>query len=100
VPQYINKYNKQREDVLIQKALDEENAKMPPGTRLMPEDERLATLEDLVTAKKVTNDQLERLPVVAKSLKMEKHKSELAEKLDRLEKAIETFSKQKVYVQI
>lgn len=33
-------------------------------------------------------------------MKMSQHKKELSDKLDRLEKAIETFSKQKVYVAI
>jgi hypothetical protein len=66
----------------------------------MLEDERKATLEDLISAKKITNDQLERLPIANKSMKMISHKRELEEKLTRLEKAIETFSKPKVYVQI
>ncbi len=70
VPSYINKYNKQREDALKQKYLDEENAKLPPGTRLMQEDERRATLDDLISAKKMTNDQIERLPIANTSMKM------------------------------
>lgn len=81
-----------------QKAIDEENAKLPPGTRLMPEDERIATLEDLIQAQKTTMRELEKLPVVAHSMKMEKYKRELEEKLARLDRAVETFSKQKVYV--
>jgi len=100
VPSYINKYNKQREDAVKQKVLDEENAKLPPGTRLMQQDERRATLEDLISAKKITNDQIERLPITNKSLKMISHRRELEEKMSRLEKAIDTFSKPKVYVQI
>jgi hypothetical protein len=66
----------------------------------MQEDERRATLEDLISAQKVTNDQLERLPITNKSMKMASHKRELEEKMSRLEKAIQTFSKPKVYVQI
>lgn len=100
VPKYLDKYNRQREDAVKQKAIDEENAKLPPGTRLMLEDERLATLEDLILAQKNTNRELERAPVVAHSLKMNKYKKELEEKLIRLDRAVETFSKQKVYVQI
>ena len=72
----------------------------PPGTRLMPEDERQETLRDLKEAQVETNRQLERLPVAAHSQKMEKHKKELEEKLARLEKAIDTFSKKQVYVAI
>lgn len=66
----------------------------------MPEEERLATLVDLEQAKKATNDQLERLPIAVKSLKMNEHRKELEEKLTRIERAIDTFSKKKVYVQI
>ena len=81
-----------------QKAIDEEMAKHPPGTRLMPEDERQETLKDLKEARAETANQLERLPITAHSAKMERHKKELEEKHARLEKAIETFSKPKVYV--
>ncbi len=44
-------------------AIQEENAKLPQGTRLMAEQERLDTLSDLIAAKKMTNDKLERLPI-------------------------------------
>jgi hypothetical protein len=98
VPTYLNRYKEQREEELKAKAMEEERAKHPPGTRLMPEDERLATLADLQEAKAETSRTLERLPVVAHSTKMERHKKELEEKLMRLDKAIETFSKKTVYV--
>lgn len=50
MPQYLNKFNKQREEAVKQRAYEQEMAKLPPGTRLMPEDERLATLDDLRAA--------------------------------------------------
>ena len=59
----------------------------------MPEDERIDTLTDLKAAKAATLQELEKLPVVAHSGKMERHKKELEEKMGRLDKAIETFSK-------
>ena len=49
-------------------------AKLPPGTRLMPEDERQQTLEDLRLSKEETQKAIEKLPVVAHSMRMEKHK--------------------------
>ena len=64
----------------------------------MPNDERLETLNDLKTAKEAANAELEKLPVVAHSGKMERHKKEIEDKITRLDKAIETFSKQTVYV--
>ena len=47
VPSYLNKYAKEREEKQRQKELEAENAKHPPGTRLMPEEERVETLNDL-----------------------------------------------------
>ena len=73
--------------------VEEERAKHPPGTRLMPDEERLETLKDLQESKKEINSALEKLPVVSKTLAMEKHKKSLEEKLIRIERAIETFSK-------
>jgi hypothetical protein len=67
VPSYINKFKNQREDDLKQQAMEEEMAKHPPGTRLMPEQERRETLLELEEAKEETNRQLEKLPVVAHS---------------------------------
>ena len=64
----------------------------------MSEEERVSTLNDLIKAKQATNDQLERLPIQSKSIKMANHKRQLEEKLTRLELAIVTFSKEKVYV--
>ena len=78
--------------------VDEERAKHPPGTRLMPEEERLDTLKDLMDSKKEINSALEKLPVVSRTLAMEKHKKNLEEKVIRIEKAIETFNKKLVYV--
>lgn len=64
----------------------------------MPEEERLETLRDLEQSLKELNVALEKLPVVSRTIAMERHKKELEEKIDRIEKAIITFNKSKVYV--
>lgn len=64
----------------------------------MPDEERISTLNDLKESRKEINNALEKLPVVLKTLAMEKHKKELEGKLVRIERAIETFSKKTVYV--
>ena len=48
--------------------IEEERAKIPPGTRLMPEEERLETLRDLQESRKEINTALEKLPVVSKTI--------------------------------
>jgi hypothetical protein len=44
VPNYINKFHKQKEEEEERRLREEEEAKIPPGTRQMSEDERLKTL--------------------------------------------------------
>lgn len=80
------------------KKIEDEESKMPPGTRLMGDEERQKTLEDLHMSKKEINNMLERMPIGNKSMAIEKRKKEYEEKLMRIERAIETFSKKTVYV--
>lgn len=77
---------------------EEERAKNPPGTRLMPDDERIQTLKDLEESYKEINNALEKLPVISKTLTMERHKKDLEQKMARIQRAIDTFSKSRVYV--
>lgn len=78
--------------------IEEEKTRHPPGTRLMPEEERLETLHDLKESKKEISIALEKLPVGFRTLNQEKHKKDLEEKLARIDRAIETFEKKHVYV--
>jgi hypothetical protein len=79
---------------------EEEEAKNPPGTRLMPEDERLRTLDELNQTRKEITNMLERMPLANQSMALVKRKREMEDKLTRIEKAIETFSKKVVYIAI
>lgn len=98
IPRYMQKYDKEREDQRIERMIEEEKAKHPPGTRLMPEEERLETLKDLKESKKEINTALEKMPVVSRTIAGERTRRELEEKLVRIDRAIETFEKKTVYV--
>lgn len=98
VPRYIQKYDRKREELHVQKMIEEERAKHPPGTRLMPEEERLETLKDLKESRKEINTAIEKMPVVSRTIAGEKLKRELEDKLVRVDRAIETFEKKVVYV--
>ena len=86
------------EDRIEQRRRQEEEAKMPPGTRLMGDEERLSTLNDLLMTKKEVSTLLERMPIANRTHAAERRKKELEEKLMRIERAIETFSKKTVYI--
>jgi hypothetical protein len=85
-PRGLESKQKQKQDNSILKSIEnieltfndlrmveEERLKHPPGTRLMPEEERLETLKDLNESRKEINNALERLPVVIKTMMMQKH---------------------------
>ena len=64
----------------------------------MGEEERMSTLQDLLTTKKDLINMLERMPIAQRTQAAERRKKELEEKLMRIERAIETFSKKVVYI--
>ena len=64
----------------------------------MGEDERQQTLQDLHQTKKDITIMLEKMPIANRTMAGEKRKKELEEKLMRIERAIETFSKKTVYI--
>jgi hypothetical protein len=64
----------------------------------MGEEERLQTLTDLQRTKQEISTMLERMPIANRTQAAERRKKELEEKLMRIERAIETFSKKTVYI--
>lgn len=73
-------------------------AKMPVGTRLMSEEERVATLEELKVKKSEIASMLFSLPLSLRTDALKHKKTELENKLTEVEKAIDTFSRRVVYV--
>ena len=78
--------------------MDAERKTLPPGMRLMGDDERLEMVRALENTKKDTMNEIERLPISMKTMAMQKRREELEEKYRNLEKQIDHFSRKKVYV--
>jgi hypothetical protein len=70
----------------------------PRGMCVMPEDERLNTLEVLKQSKGEAMRQLQNMPFVVETPSQKKRQTELESKLREIERAIALFSKPKVYV--
>lgn len=98
VPQYLEDYKAQREMKAEIKRRQEEDSKCPPGMRLMPEDERLETLEILKKGKDDVWALINRLPIAANTPSVQRRREEYEKKLQELENAIKTFTRPKVYV--
>lgn len=71
---------------------------MPPGTRLMTEEERISTLEELQRQKREISDMLFAIPLSMKTDALKQRKRELEAKLLEIERAVTTFSRKVVYI--
>ena len=98
VPEYIKKYELEREIRKEEIKKQEEAAKYPKGTKLLTEEERVETLNGLMNSKKELINILEKLPITTRTLAMQNKKDELIKKIEEVEKAIEMFSKKQVFI--
>ena len=78
--------------------MDAERKTLPPGMRLMGDDERQEMVRALENTKRDTMNEIERLPITMKTMAMQKRREDLEEKYRNLEKQIDHFSRKKVYV--
>ena len=100
IPKYIqNMKDEEKKKKEIEK-IKKETSKYPKGTRLLSEEERLFTLEKLKQRKNDINQILEKISLTCDTIAFRNKKEELFKKLDEVENAIETFSRQKVFVKI
>ena len=98
VPQYLEEFKNQRDVQEERRKYQEELAKCPPGMKLMPEQERVETLEILQRGKDEVWQAINKLPIASNTLTVQRKRAEYEAKLQELENAIKTFSKPKVYV--
>ncbi len=101
VPEYL------RDRKAIAEAQAEEAARKqkesegcPVGHRLMPEAERLETLELLKTSIEETKDLLSKMKFTSDAPSTVKRRTELEAKMKKLEDGIIVFSRQKVFVKL
>jgi hypothetical protein len=99
VPEYIKKYEMEREIKKEEIKKQEMASKYPKGTKLLSEEERINTLNGLINSKKEMTNLLEKLPITTRTLAMQNKKEELIKKIEEVEKAIDMFSKKQVFIQ-
>ena len=98
VPDYIKKYEIEREQQKEEKKKQQEASKYPKGTKLLSEEERVSTLNGLINSKKEMINLLEKMPITTRTLSIQNKKEELIKKIEEVEKAIEMFSKKQVFI--
>jgi uncharacterized protein YeaC (DUF1315 family) len=100
VPNYIKRYELERELKKEEIKRQKELKKIPKGMKLLSEEERLSTLNGLILNKKELINQLEKMPITTRTLAVQNKKEELSQKINEIEKAIEMFSKKQVFIHL
>ena len=98
IPQYLERIKSEMKTCAEKLEEERLKARMPPGTRLMTENERIKTLEELQHQKTDVSDLLFSLPLSLKTEALKAKKRELEAKLVEIERAITTFSRKVVYI--
>ena len=98
VPEYIKKYEMEREFERQEKLRRKEELKYPKGTKLLSEEERVKTLQNLIKTQQELSLILEKMPITNRSTNIQIRKEKMMKKLIELDKAIEMFSKKRVFV--
>ncbi len=80
--------------------MEEDKKKLPPGTRMLSEEERLETLKNLHESRTEAQKALEKLPLSMRTMALVQKKAELEKKIDEIDKAIKTFSAKEVFISI
>ena len=97
-PKYIEEYKNEAKKKQDDRLEAKDAARRPPGTKVLPEEERISTLETLHANKKEVNKILNQMPISMRTESLRRQKVELEHKLIEIEKAIEMFSRRLVYV--
>jgi hypothetical protein len=100
VPSYLQNRKAEwlEKELLDKEALEKEQSGVPPGHVLMEEEDRLQMLKTLSVKMDDVLYQLRRLPIARRTASIEAKRERLESELGETEEAIETFSKEKVYV--
>ncbi|XP_038060146.1 enkurin domain-containing protein 1-like isoform X2 [Patiria miniata] len=100
VPKYLKGRQKQwakQEEERIRNIPDPD---MPPGHKMMAQEERLKTLGVLKEKEKELQQQLHKLPLKAETLRAKTREAEVNSQLAEVEEAIKIFSRSKVFIKI
>eukprot|EP00605_Chrysophyceae_sp_TOSAG23-4_P000709 GSChrysophyteH1.ASY1.ANO1.793.1 assembled CDS len=98
VPEYLQSRKAQMQRAKDEQARNAPDPNCPKGMKLMPEEERVQTLEVLKGSREEAINQLAKMPFVLETPTAKRKHAELEMKLKEIEAALALFSKQKVYI--
>mmetsp|Transcript_25560 Transcript_25560/g.64845 ORF Transcript_25560/g.64845 Transcript_25560/m.64845 type:complete len:296 (-) Transcript_25560:370-1257(-) len=100
VPEYLVERKMELAEHADAVARAKEAALIPPGMRLLPEEERLETLAILERNKRDVEKALQSMPIIIETPSQIRRKDELEKRLKEIDDAFKVFSRAKVLVHI
>lgn len=100
VPRYLQNIKVGLAQQHAEKQAAKEAAMVPPGMRIMPEEERLEMLGILDESRQDVEAKLQALPFLIETPSQKAHKTSLERRLQEIEEANKLFSRTKVLVEI
>jgi len=76
----------------------EQQGYIPEDMMVLPEKDRIDTLEYLNKNKKDILNEIRKFPITSETLRIKNRKKELTDKIEEIDKAIEMFSQKRVLV--
>lgn len=98
VPSYLKKRKEKWAEEEELKREAKRKRRMPQGMVVMPELERLNTLETLNKKKNELEVNLRKMPVICDTVGLRRKRKEMEDKIDEIENALKIFSKKKVFI--
>lgn len=98
VPKYLQDRKEEWAETEARRQAALPDPSCPPGMRLMPEDERLETLDILLESEREAQSMMLKLPLHSTTPSVVKRKEALEAKLKEIEAAKKIFSKARVYI--
>ena len=98
VPEYIKRFEMERELQRQEKIRRKEELKYPKGTKLLSEEERKKILQNLIKTQQELSLYLEKMPISNRNLNVQQRRDLIVKKLLELDRAIDMFSKKRVFV--
>lgn len=98
VPGYLRERKMELMEVQEQKRLALEANAVPAGMRILPEDERLRTLQILAENKKNVETDLQKLPFTCETPSQIRRRTDLERRMAEIEDAQKIFSRKQVFV--
>lgn len=100
IPKYLLDRKKQWDKEDRERRACRTDPDMPPGHRLMLDDERRQTLERIKQKQMELMSEISAMPICNDTLRVRKKREELELKLTKVEEAVKIFSRQKVFVKL